>query len=356
MAVWRAKKMEYKDIWNDLCFHISQESSNASEHDFQLIAESLFEKLGWLQHKGEIIAQKTISVGSSNSVKPDIVIKKDGETLFVIRLKKPNSTMSGRNVEQLFSDMRLLKLNFGILIGETLQVYYESTNNNKPPVQICDISFDSDYEEGIGIIKLLSKNEYSFEEFKKHCEKILVGREECVTIQKYVRLLCSEKGAGIIMDLLKEKLSTDCSEDVAASIINKVNISISRKGENGGETPPGRTNDLTKVKAISLCGKNGISLKGEITFASKNKSAHNYWANPKITFLEHDWWFLLNDCIRHRLHVFYIPANSIRRNQVKTRSDNASKINFQIKYDDDSFEDGPSGIIFERWLVRTIPY
>jgi hypothetical protein len=116
--------MEYKDIWNDICFHISYKSKNASERDFQFIAESLFEKLGWLQHKGEIIAQKLIPVGSAGSVKPDIVIKNNGQTLFVVELKKPNITMSGRNVEQLYSYMRLLKLNFGILLGETLQVYY----------------------------------------------------------------------------------------------------------------------------------------------------------------------------------------------------------------------------------------
>jgi hypothetical protein len=227
--------MEYKDIWNDLCFHVSQKSRSASEHDFQIIAESSFEKLGWSQHKGEIIAQKAISVGASNNVKPDIVIKKDGGTLFVVELKKPNSTMSDRNVEQLFSYMRLLKLNFGILIGETLRAYYELPNDNKLSVQICDIIFKNDSEEGIGIIKLLSKNEYSFEEFKKYCEKKLAIREKDETTQRYIHLLCSEEGTDIIMDLLKAKLSTDYSEEVAVSIINEITISILKKGENGGE-------------------------------------------------------------------------------------------------------------------------
>jgi hypothetical protein len=106
------KKMEYKDIWNELCFHISRKSRNTSERDFQITAESLFEKLGWSQYKGEIIAQKPISVGSSNSVKPDIVVKNGEETLFVIELKKPNITMSDRNVEQLFSYMRFTAVRF----------------------------------------------------------------------------------------------------------------------------------------------------------------------------------------------------------------------------------------------------
>jgi hypothetical protein len=350
--------MEYKDIWNELCFYISQKSGNTPEHDFQLIAEFLFEKLGWSQYKGEIIAQKSISVGASNSIKPDIVIKKDGETLFVVELKKPDSAISGRNVEQLFSDMRLLKLNFGILLGETLQVYYELPNNNKPPVKISDINFNEDSEEGISLIRLLSKNEYSFEGFKNYCEKKLAIQGENETIQKYIRLLCSVKGAdiNIIMDLIMAKLSIDYPEEVAVSMLNEINISISRRGENGGETLPDGSHDLTKGRAISLCKENGIRLNGEITFASKNRTAYNYWANPDINFLERDWWFLLNDYNRRRLYVFFIPANSIRANQVRVRSDNASKINFQIKYDNDSFEDGPSGIRFARWLVRTIPY
>jgi hypothetical protein len=85
--------MDYKDIWNDMCFHISCKNKNAPEHDFQIITESLFEKLGWLQYKGEIITRKSIQVGAAKSLKPDIIIKNNGQALFVVELKKPNIPM-----------------------------------------------------------------------------------------------------------------------------------------------------------------------------------------------------------------------------------------------------------------------
>jgi hypothetical protein len=128
--------IEIRDIWNDICYHIKDKNRNASERNFQTIAESLFEKIGWLQYKGEIVTQETIRFGAANSVKPDIIIKSNGQTLFVVELKKPNKTMTEKNTEQIISYMRLLKLNFGILLGETLQVYYELPNSNGHPVKM----------------------------------------------------------------------------------------------------------------------------------------------------------------------------------------------------------------------------
>jgi hypothetical protein len=358
--------MEYNDIWNDLCFRIKNKNRNAPERDFQIIAETLFEKLGWLQYKGEIITQKAIPVGSSNSIKPDIVIENNGQRLFVVELKKTNMTMSERNAGQLFSYMRLLKLNFGILLGETLQIYYELPNDNKPPIKINEISFDADSNDGIDFIKLLSKNEYSKENFEKYCIKKIEIMDKDKEAQKYLNILCSQHGTGIMIDLLRNRLSNEFPEEIIESIINGININITRKNSpiNPGIgikpppmiTPPPKENILTKIEAKNLCMKNGINLKGEITFASKNKSASNYWANPNIEFVKYDWCLILNDFIKHELHVFHIPAYSIEDDKIKVRSDDANKIDLQIKYEDNSFEDSRSGIQFVKWFIKTISY
>jgi hypothetical protein len=120
--------------------------------------------------------------------------------------------------------------------------------------------------------------------------------------------------------------------------------------------PKNLENNLTKNKAIELCRANGFNVIGRITFASKNKTQHLYWSNPNIEFLEHNWWLLLNDYIHHQLHIFYIPANSIRRNQIKVRADIPDKIDLDIKYEDDLFEDNRSGIQFSRWFINTLSY
>jgi hypothetical protein len=349
--------MEYKDIWNDICFHISDKSKNVSEHDFQIIAESLFEKLGWLQHKGEIITQKSIPVGSSNSVKPDIVIKNNGQTLFVVELKKPNITMSGRNVEQLFSYMRLLKLNSGILLGETLQVYYELPNDNKPPVQINDIGFNKDSEEGIHIIKLLSKDCFSDDEFGKYCVGKINNKEEYEKAQKYINLLCSENGSEIILNLLKEKLLLEFPGDIVSTIINNINIHILRKGVTLPlSQSPSIKESISKDEAMRICELNGLSLNGRVTFSSLNRGPNTYWANPNVNVLSQNWWLLLNDTKDCKLHVLNITANSIKISQLKVRNDAPGKIDLQIRFDDRSFRDSRSGLEFEKWFIKTISY
>jgi hypothetical protein len=362
--------MEFQDIWNDICFRIEHKSSSISEHDFQIIAESFFEKLGWLQYKGEIITQEIIQVGASKSVKPDIIIKKDGQALFVVELKKPNIIMSKQNVEQLISYMRWLKLNFGILLGETLQVYYELPTDNRPPVRIIDISFGKDSNKGIELIKLLSKNEYSFEKFQKYCEDILVDIEKKENAQKYINLLCSEKGVEIIINLLKKEISGEYSDEIIAFIISKINIQISRKGNNNPPVPCSSpdphppqpsSKGLSRSGAKRLCRANGLDLNGKITFASRNTGNDTYWANPNIEFINYNWWLLLNNYNERKLYIFYIPANSIEENQVKVRADTLgedtpTKIDLQIKYRDDFFADSRSGIQFYQWLIRTISY
>lgn len=361
--------MDYKAIWNEICFHMSK-NRHVSERDFQTTIEFLLEKLGWSQFKGEIVSQEVISVGSANSVKPDIIIKNEEQAIFVIELKKPNMMISERNVEQLRSYMRLLKLNFGILIGESLQLYYEQANDNKPPVKVVDIPFTDDSEKGIELIKFLSKNGYSFEGLKNYCLEKIAKVEEQKIAKKYITLLCSQDGEKLVADLLKEKLLKDFSENTALSVIDKINISISRK-ENTIRTKlqerPIRIlptenhkyvseNKITRSIAIKICKENGINLsRGNITFASKNKGSNNYWANPSPDFIYENWWIILNDFKRKKLHVFNIPANTISIHQIIQRNDNGL-IDLQIKYNDDSFQDNRSLIQFKRWFVKTIAY
>jgi hypothetical protein len=176
--------MEFNDIWNDLCFRINNKNKHTTERDFQTIAETFFEKLGWSQRKHEIITQKTISLGASNSGRPDIIIANNDEEIFVVELKKPNIEITQRNEEQLFSYMRQEKLDFGILFGEKLQLYYELPKVKKNPVKINEFPFEEDLIEGIEFLRLISKNEYSHEKLENYCKENIEKIEEPETQKK----------------------------------------------------------------------------------------------------------------------------------------------------------------------------
>ena len=360
--------MDYRTIWNDICFAIKR-NQNTSEKEFQSVVELLFEKLGWSQYKGEIVSKETIPLGSAQSLKPDILIKNNSRTLFVVELKKPNAAITNRHGEQLFSYMRQLKLKFGILFGSALQVYYELPDSDKTPSLVITIYFEMDSDDGIKLIKILCKDEYSEENFDKYCAENLLNMEMQKKSQRYINVLCSQEGIEIVSGLIMNKISAEFSAEIASAIMGKININITKKEKPVSLPPLQRTkpenrtekkkiHTLSKEEAIELCSENGIDVNMRITFASKNIGSGLYWANPNMLLLSGNWLLLLNDYENKNLHIFTIPTNSITTAQIVTRQDNGKThlIDLQIRYYNEDFVDLRSGISFKQWYMRTLNY
>ena len=113
---------------------------------------------------------------------------------------------------------------------------------------------------------------------------------------------------------------------------------------------------MTKNKAINLFRNEGIEFSGTITFASKNSSAYNYWANPDFMVLNTQWNLILNDWINKEIHLFIIPKNSIDISSIVFRADKKNQIDLQIMYEDKLFTDNRSKISFAKYLIKTIKY
>lgn len=112
---------------------------------------------------------------------------------------------------------------------------------------------------------------------------------------------------------------------------------------------------MTKNRAIALLKNEDIKFNNNITFASKNKSSYNYWANPSFDVLASDWFLILNDWINREIHLFQIPAKKLGRGSLIPRADK-DKIDLQIMHDDPSFTDARSKISFLEFLKVTISY
>ena len=115
---------------------------------------------------------------------------------------------------------------------------------------------------------------------------------------------------------------------------------------------------ITKNKAIRLFLAKGFSVSREVTFASKNKGAYNYWANPNFNVLNYDWSLILNDWINEKIYLFHIPKNTLSINDLTPRGDKArsSLIDLQIMYEDPTFTDNRSGVSFSKFLIDEIDY
>ena len=120
--------------------------------------------------------------------------------------------------------------------------------------------------------------------------------------------------------------------------------------------PDRASNKLTKNGAIRLLKSKGYDVYNNVTFASKNKTAYHYWANPSFELLKHNWSFILNDNINRTLYLFNIPARSISKSQLMPRADRPELIDIQIRYEDNTFPDNVSDFKFSGFLVHEVDY
>ena len=113
---------------------------------------------------------------------------------------------------------------------------------------------------------------------------------------------------------------------------------------------------VTKNIAINLFKNNGVITNNNVTFASKNKAGNYYWANPLFGVLEQDWYLILNDWIKKELHIFKVPAKTIKPEEMVCRADNEEKVDLQVIYNDTTYTDSRSKISFSRFLIKSIRY
>ncbi len=117
--------------------------------------------------------------------------------------------------------------------------------------------------------------------------------------------------------------------------------------------------EMNKSRALALIRKHGYILANNknTTFASKNKGANTYWANPSKKILNQTWFLILNDTQNKMLYVFEIPRNKISLDELKFRTDKTDdKIDLQLEYGNLSFIDTRSKIEFDEYLREHISY
>lgn len=114
---------------------------------------------------------------------------------------------------------------------------------------------------------------------------------------------------------------------------------------------------MDKSTAIKLFKENGFNISGKVTFCSENNSAgKKYWGNPNVNCLDSEWWIILNDIDNNKLNLFYVPAKTLKKEELVLRADDPKYIDLQIFYEDSHFTDSKSKIRFETWYKTTIVY
>lgn len=227
----------YNDKWNEICFLLSENvKSNISEGEFEQNVIRALEALNWREFSGDINIRPSIQVGASGYIVPDFVIKNpDEKNLFVIEIKQPTIPLSTNFQQQLFSYMRLLKLDYGLLIGQVIQLFYDGNLSNRDtPVILETFEFKRDNPKGNKFVELFLKDNFSFESleaFTINSLKRINRKAEEKELQK--KVLSTEYQTEVVelikQDLLKEydsELIDNVLQDMSLTIASKNNIKV----------------------------------------------------------------------------------------------------------------------------------
>ena len=111
------------------------------------------------------------------------------------------------------------------------------------------------------------------------------------------------------------------------------------------------TKNEKKKKSINLFIKKGYHItQFNVNFASRNKGNSQYWMNANKNVLFYDWYIILNDDIKKKIYLLYIPKNTI----YNLKNKNDKQYNISLTYNE--WVDIHTGIDFSRFLVDSIEY
>lgn len=157
--------------WNQFVYLLCEaKKKNVEENDYHSLIEQQLQLLGWFLFNGEICHKPSIHIGNSNHIQPDVLIKKDGEEEFVIEVKRPSHKLVKKDVEQLQSYMRQLKLSVGIYIGEHIEIFYDMAGS-KDAVSVLRIPLELNSNEGALFIDQFSKEGYDRARVLSFCKQ-----------------------------------------------------------------------------------------------------------------------------------------------------------------------------------------
>lgn len=296
-------KENWLEIYDILNYCIS---NGVMESTYQREIENCFKILGWRKTNGTLQSQITIPIGSNNFIRPDIVLQKENDhtncvPLIAIEIKRPDNIKSERQELQLFSYMRQLRLNFGLYIGEKIQLFYDTlSNNDNPitnPIPVFTVNIKDTDNNGEVFCELFTYTNCSAEKLESFCKDSLMKEQENARIKDRISDFI-HNAEDNIKELIKNMLLTEgfTEERIDKELLN-IDIHInSRTGDSKIQQSilqPASipTNHISYSNSSHKRNTTHFSFDGGIHYYNKRKFVleiikHYISTHPDITFEE----------------------------------------------------------------------
>ncbi len=214
-------KMDILEKWNFLIEYYNK-NQTAPEKIIQQDWENLFAEIfGYSKLLKEVDAHRTMQIGATSRVIPDIIIRSTQENrdLFVVELKQ-HTILTG--YEQLFSYLKLLKVDIGILICNKLYIYDYDTDKDDDNQSFLEIEFTKDNPDGIKFVELFSKGSFNRQNVKDFIQKRKKEKDNIHAIQQKVT-------AEFVRQILQEQLAVTYSQTEIEQALKEIVITVGKK-------------------------------------------------------------------------------------------------------------------------------
>ena len=212
--------MDAREKWEFLvdCYN---KNKNAPEQRIQRDWENLFvEIFGYSKLLKEVDSQRSIQIGSTVRTIPDIIIhNKEQGDLFVVELKRHTLTTG---TEQLFSYLKLLKVDLGVLICNKIYLYDYDITKDDDKQAFVEIAFTKDNPDGIKFVELFSKGSFNRQNVKDFIQKRKKEKDNIHTIQQKVT-------AEFVRQILQEQLAVTYSQTEIEQALKEIVITVGKK-------------------------------------------------------------------------------------------------------------------------------
>ena len=249
--------MTSTDKWN---FIVSQyhELRNKPESFVQSAWESYCSELfDYKKLLGEINSQPSVHIGSSQKVIPDIFLKIDDKDVLDIELKKYSLSFDSSFQEQLISYLKLTNICVGMIVCNEIRVYYYDYSKNK--TEFTSVSFTKDNPDGIQLVELIEKENFSNEKIKKFIEE---KNEKAETILSIRNSLTPDLIRTAVADYLCKDYPQELVDEALKNInFNYSHFSVNPKAPVSVPVVGGTPEIDEKGEMILQCAKKWISEK-----------------------------------------------------------------------------------------------